>query len=74
MLTFLTTMLELAGKALIFYLIVKLTFMIIGKGKGTIQDVLDTLLMGVKVLIQKIQLWLFTKYKEPGKEEEQRSP
>ena len=70
MLEFLGSLLQLAGKILLFYLIVKLIFMIMKKGKGTIQDLLDTIMMAMKVMIQKIQIWLFDKYKEPRKEEQ----
>ena len=69
MLEFVGSLLQLSGRILIFYLIIKLIMMMLKKGKGTIQDLLDTLMMGMRVLIQKIQRWLFSQYEEPQKEE-----
>lgn len=71
MLGFMTGLLGIAWRILMFFVVIELFITIIKSGKGTIRDIRDTAIMAIKVGITKIQSWLFTKYKEQEEKKQQ---
>ena len=67
MLDFLGSILHVAGRFLGYILVINLFLLILKGGRETMRDLRDTTLMGIKVLIQKTQTWLFNKYEEQNK-------
>lgn len=55
---------NLAWKALLLYAVVMVIKAMAKGGKDTIHDVLDTIAMGLKVGMAKLQQWFYRKYKE----------
>ena len=70
MLGFIGTMLEISWRFLCYVFIFNVFIALIKSGKGTIRELRDTVVMAIKVGIQKLQGWLFTKYKEQGQSTE----
>lgn len=65
---------NLAWKALLLYAVVMVIKAMAKGGKDTIHDMLDTIAMGLKAGMAKLQKWFYQKYKEvksePDKTEE----
>lgn len=57
-------MINLTWKVMSFILIINVFWALMRSGKDTIRDFRDTLVMAIKVGIQKVQKWLFKKYSE----------
>ena len=57
-------MINLTWKVMSFTFIVNVFWALMKSGKDTIRDFRDTLVMAIKVGIQKAQKWLFAKYTE----------
>lgn len=60
-------MINLTWKVLSFTLVINIFWALMRSGNDTIREFRDTIVMAIKVGIQKLQKWLFEKYKE-GKE------
>lgn len=70
MLNFFGSLIGSTVKCLSLVLAVNIVMLLLRGGKETIRDLRDTILMAIKVLIQKTQAWLFKQYKEPEKKKE----
>lgn len=57
-------MINLTWKVLSFTLVINIFWALMRSGKDTIRELRDTIVMAIKVCIQKLQKWLFEKYKE----------
>ena len=67
--------LNLAWRILVFMFAMSLFWGLVKGGKSTIKDIRDTTLMAIKVIVKKLQTWLFNKYKEePVKERKEEEP
>ena len=66
---------NLAWKALALYAVFAVVKAMARNGKDTIHDVMDTIAMGLKVGLAKLQTWFYRKYKEvrnePGSKTEE---
>lgn len=69
-------MLCLSWRIFGFAMTMSLFWALIRNGKDTIRDIRDTLVMLIKVGTNKLQAWLFKKYKEQCEEpkEEKKEP
>ena len=57
-------MINLTWKVLSFTFVINIFWALMRSGKDTIREFRDTIVMAIKVGIQKCQKWLFEKYKE----------
>jgi hypothetical protein len=57
-------MINLTWKVMSFTFVINIFWALMRSGKDTIKELRDTIIMAIKVGIQKVQKWLFTKYSE----------
>lgn len=57
-------MINLTWKVLSFTLVINIFWALMRSSKSTVRELRDTIVMAIKVCIQKLQKWLFEKYKE----------
>ena len=67
MLGFIGSILQVAGRCLVYILIVNFVILLLKNGKDAVRDLADTMIMATKVGVRKAQTWLFEKYEESGK-------
>ena len=66
--SFLGTICGFALKVIGFTIAINLIILLVRGGKETIRDIRETILMAIKVGIQKAQSWLFRHYQEVKKD------